>query len=219
MRARLLSRSFLPFHVFFALLAVFCAVPVRAQTPAPWETPGLVGDPDAIRTAASAITADKNASITVLLEDTKITFDAEKRATVVSHLVYRVEDQRGAEGWDAISAEWQPWYEERPEIRARVIAADGHVSPLDAKTLTEGPAREQEEDTYVDDRVLKGPLPGVAVGAIVEQEIVQANHQPFFAPGIDYSIRFGREVPVMHTRLTLVAPEGMPLHYKTRLLP
>lgn len=219
MRARPFSRSILPFLALFALVAAFSGVSATAQTPAPWEAPGLAGDPDAIRTAAAAITPDKNAPITVLLEDTKITFDAEKRATVVSHLVYRVEDQRGAEGWASVSAEWQPWYEDQPQVRARVIAADGHVSPLDAKTLTEGPAREQEQDTYVDDRVLKGPLPGVAAGAIVEQEIVETNHQPFFAPGIDYSIRFGREVPVMHTRLTLVAPEGMPLHYKTRLLP
>jgi tetratricopeptide (TPR) repeat protein len=224
MRSCLLSRPFLrnlalPFLAFFALGFLLNSRPAVAQTPAPWDAPGLAGDPDAIRTAAAAIIPDKNAAITILLEDTRISFDAEKRATIVAHLVYRVENQQGAGGWDAISAEWQPWYEDVPQIHARVIAADGHVSPLDAKTLTEGPAREQEQDTYVDDRVLKGPLPGVAAGAIVEQEIVQTNRQPFFAPGIDYSIRFGRGVPVLHTRLTLVAPESTPLHYKTRLLP
>jgi tetratricopeptide (TPR) repeat protein len=214
--ARNLAAWFAPVAL---MLLAFSLPRATAQAPAPWDAPSLAGDPAAIRQAAASITPDKDANITILLDDTRVTFDANRRATIVSHLVYRVENQNGVEGWDDVNAEFEPWYEEKPHILARVIAADGHVSTLDQKTLTEGPARESDQDTYVDDRLLKGPLPGVAAGAIVEQEVTQTNRESFFPAGIVYSIRFGRPVPVLHTRLTLVAPESLLLRYKTRLLP
>lgn len=90
---------------------------------------------------------------------------------------------------------------------------------LDEKTPTEGPARESDDDTHVDDRVVKGPLPGIAIGSIVDQEVVQVDERPFLPAGVAYSFRFGREYPVLLTRLTPVEPESIPLRYRAHHLP
>ena len=54
---------------------------------------------------------------------------------------------------------------------------------LDQKTITDGPASEEEEETYTDARIRKAPLPGLAIGAIVEEETVLEDKSPFFTGG------------------------------------
>jgi tetratricopeptide (TPR) repeat protein len=158
-------------------------------------------------------------SVTVLFEQERYVLSADGRTVQTHQLVYRIEDKEGVEEWNQTSVEWDPWYQERPSIKARVIGTDGKVSELDAKTLTDVPAKNESEDTFSDSRIYKGPLPGVAVGSIVEEETVVTDKSPFFAGGGIYRTYFSRAVPLVRSRLVVVAPEGVELKTKAHSLP
>jgi tetratricopeptide (TPR) repeat protein/transglutaminase-like putative cysteine protease len=100
-----------------------------------------------------------------------------------------------------------------------VIAPDGKVSQLDQKTITDGPAGEQDEDTYTDARIRKAPLPGLTVGAIVEDETVVEDKEPFFPAGGVYRDFFARDVPVVRSELIVEAAKELKLRYQVHMLP
>ncbi|PYV74958.1 MAG: hypothetical protein DMG96_18715 [Acidobacteria bacterium] len=67
---------------------------------------------------------------------------------------------------------------------------------------------------------MRGPLPAIAPGSVVEGEITIPESVPFFGAGTSSRYFFGRvAVPVRHSRLTLDAPSSLPLRYSTQLLP
>src|SRR5438445_13143997 len=69
-------------------------------------------------------------------------------------------------------------------------------------------------------RVIRGPLPAVAPGTVVEQEIVVRESTPYFSVGALGRYFFGRvSVPVHHSRLAIEAPSSIPLHYVAQLPP
>jgi tetratricopeptide (TPR) repeat protein len=175
--------------------------------------------PAAILAAASAVKAEPLMSVTVLFEQERYVLAADGRTVQTHQLVYRIEDKEGVEEWNQTSVEWNPWYQEQPKIKARVIGADGKVSELDAKTLTDVPAKNESEDTFSDSRIYKGPLPAVAVGSIVEEETLVTEKSAFFAGGGIYRTYFSRGVPVVRSRLVIEAPEGVELKTKTHALP
>ena len=158
--------------------------------------------------------------VVLLLEERTYDIDAQSRVTFTLHRTYRVDTQAGVEGWASVSAEWYPWYEERAVIHARVVTADGVEHVLDEKTLTEGPIDEESPNVYEDGRSLRGPLPAVAIGSVVDEEIVLKNREPMFAAGVGREIRFGSfSGPVEKTVVTVRAPQAIPLKYVTHLLP
>ena len=172
-----------------------------------------------IRDAAAKVTAEKFAETTVLFERDAYSLDREGRATYRHSIIYRIETQTAVEGWSEIAARWAPWYQNRPEIHARVIDADGKVSELDQKTIADGPASEQEDETYTDARIRKAPLPGLKVGSIVEEETVVADKQPFFPGGGVYRDYFSRPVPIVRSELLVDAPREAHLEYRVHLMP
>ena len=156
---------------------------------------------------------------TVLFERDAYSFDAEGRATYKHSIIYRIETQAGIDAWSETHSQWEPWYQNPPEIQARVIAPDGKVSTLDPNTITDGPANEETEDTYTDARVRKAPLPGMGVGVIVEEETTIIDKQPFFSGGGVYRDDFSRLVPIIHCELLIDAPETTKVQYRVQLLP
>lgn len=202
-------------------ILVVCPVPaVFAQQP----TWNLVGQPFAfspaeMRAAAEKVPAEPFMEATVLFERDAYSVDAQGRMTYRHTLIYRVETKEGVDGWSDIRMRWAPWYQNPPEIRGRVIAADGKVSTLDPKTVTDGPAREDSEDTYTDERIRKAPLPGVAVGAIVETETVSSDKTAYFSAGEIYDDSFSREVPIVRSELVIEVPASVRLQYKVHNLP
>lgn len=203
---------------FLFVLIVFA--PVQAQQPV-WNLDGAAFSATAaeLAKAAAAVTAEKFTDATVLFERERYTVDAAGRVTYRHYLVYRIETQAGVDGWSEVSVRWEPWHQDRPEIRARVLQPDGKATELDQKTLTDGPANEDEDDTYTDARMRKGPLPALAVGALVEEEIVLADKTPFFAAGSVYRDVFSRNVPVIREQLIVETPVGSLLEYRVHLLP
>lgn len=169
--------------------------------------------------AGGDLRQEKPSSATVLLDEHTFTFQASGATTEERHLIYRVNSPEGVESWSESSAEWEPWHQERPDIRARVMTPDDGVHELDPKTLTDVPIHEDAPDLYSDGRRFGGPLPAVAEGAVVEELITIADTAPFFEGGVTNRVYFVRTVPSLKTRLVLRHPARLALKYVLHLLP
>ncbi|MGB8259848.1 MAG: DUF3857 domain-containing protein, partial [Terracidiphilus sp.] len=204
--------------LFSALLTIVAA---GAQQPAePWNAPHFSIDPKALYEAASAVKAPDGTNVTLLADDQSYSFDESGRIRHVAHYVYKILTQKGAEGWDALSVGWEPWHEQRPQIRVRVIAPDYTVRELDPKAITEEPARGGDYKSYGDGKRLKAPFPAIAPGVVVEEEYIENENEPFFAPGHVGRFTLGEErVPVEHSHAVFEAPAALPLRTATLLLP
>jgi tetratricopeptide (TPR) repeat protein len=198
--------------------AVLPGAAAYAQT-APWDAPALTAEPAAMLAFASHLKAERYAPVTLFLEESHYSFDSANRCRFARHVVYRVETQDAVQHWSSVSAQWSPWRQKRPVIRARVILPDGTVHTLDPNVLSEAPAHDQRPEIYEDKRVYSGPLPAVAAGSIVEWEIVSEDTAPLFEGGVLWRAHFGRSVPMLHGVLVIEAPKNTPLRYVTHLLP
>ena len=106
-----------------------------------------------------------------------------------------------------------------PEIRARVVTPDNQVHPLDPKTISDAPARDEDDNTYGDSRTLRAPLPAIAAGSVVEEQEITKENAPFFGAGVVLRSYFGRNVPVQFSKLIIDLPASLPFRYATQLLP
>jgi transglutaminase-like putative cysteine protease/Flp pilus assembly protein TadD len=176
-------------------------------------------DAAALYQSVSQITPPADADVQVLEDEDTFVFDAEGRAIHTQYLLYKVLTQRGAEGWSDVSLHWDPWHQDRPTLRARVITPDSAVHPLDAGTITDAPAKENEDNVFSDRHVIRAPLPAIAPGSLVEEELTSTESSLFPGAGILQRDYFGRPAPVRHTLLVLDAPSALPLRYSLQLLP
>jgi transglutaminase-like putative cysteine protease/tetratricopeptide (TPR) repeat protein len=207
--------------LFCASFAGFCAPLGRAQQAVePWNAPHFSLEPKALYEAATAVSAPEGANVAILADDQSYTFDEAGRTVHVAHYIYKVLTQKGAEGWDYLSVGWEPWHEARPTIRVRVITPDFSEHLLDQNAITETPARGGDYKSYSDGKRLRAPFPAIAPGVVVEEEYVENETAPFFAPGHVGETTFGQErVPVEHSRVVFDAPAALPLRWGTLLLP
>ncbi len=203
-----------------AIFLILAANLAFGQTPTwPDLGPTFSASVQDLQKAAAKVTPEKFAEATVLLERDSYALQADGRVTYTHTMISRIETQAGVEDWAESSQRWDPWFQKQPEIHARVLQPDGKVSQLDQKTITDGPAREQDEDTYTDARIRKAPLPGLTIGAIVEEETVLEDKSPFFSGGGIYRNSFSRSVPVVHSELAITAPASLKLQYRVHSLP
>jgi transglutaminase-like putative cysteine protease len=200
------------------LLAFLTIRAIKAEA-AGCESPRFSDDAAGLYKAASDVTSKAASDAAILCDEDSYVFDADGKAVHTRYLVYKVLSQRGAEGWDAVAVRWEPWNDDKPIIRARVITRDNAVHVLDAKTISDGPAGEESEKLYSDRRVLRAPLPAIAPGSVVEEEEVIKERAPLFGAGVVSADYFGRNAPVQQVRLVLDAPVGLSLQYRTLLLP
>lgn len=170
--------------------------------------------------AASAVSAPEGTNISILEDDDSYTFDDAGRMTHVGYTVYKVLTEKGAEAWDSISVGWEPWHEERPGIRVRVITPDLAEHQLDPKNINETPAHEGDYKIYSDGKRLNAPFPAIAQGVVVEEEYTERETQPIFPGGRAGWTSFGRErMPVEHSLLVFDFPSSLPLRTSQQLLP
>jgi hypothetical protein len=186
------------FVVLF-LAASMCASSQQAVWPL--DGPAFSASVQNLRDAAGKVAAEKFALVTVLFEREAYVIDDGGRVDYQYSMIFRIEDQAAIDGWSEVSARWEPWFEKMPEIHARVIEPDGKLSELDQKTIADVPANEEDEETYTDARVRKGPLPGLKAGSIVEEEIRIADKEPYFSGGGIYRDYFSRGVPIVREEL------------------
>lgn len=211
-----LSRRFLgPFVV--VMVITFCSA--RADTHR-WEIPRFSDDTAALYKAASDVTPPAGSDVLVLDYESSYVFDGDGKSVHTAYLLYKVLTQRGADQWNGTSLTWEPWHQEHPKIRVRVITSDNQVHPLDPKTINDAPANSDDPEVYSDRLVVRAPFPAISPGSLVEQETTVSDTGSYFATGIVDRIFFGVVgVPVQYNRLVLDAPASLPLQYKMQLLP
>lgn len=199
-----------------ALIAVFCQPAGAAEA---WDAPAFTVPANELLQAATAVRRERATAVVVLLDERTYVLDEQHRLTSTSRLIYRVDSPDGVERWAASTAHWQPWHQARPTIRARVITIDGQEHAIDQKLLTDAASRSNDNQVYDDTRTLEGPLPAIAIGAVVEEEITVRDEKPFFAAGSVFREFVGRPMPVLRTRVTIDSPESLPIKRSTQLLP
>jgi len=204
-----------------ALVSFLALLPraVGAVEPPPWESSPFTADPRAILAAAERDSAGVKEPVALLLTDVRFTFDEAGRVTRTWHRVYRVLTAGAHESWSSIEESWSPWHQERPRLRARVLTPDGASHLLDPATLSESGALPEAPDLFEDRRVLRGPLPAVGPGAVVEEEQTTVDSAPLFDRGTVQTVPLGGLLPVRHALLRIDAPAGMALTWVARLLP
>lgn len=189
---------------------------VQAADKLPWETDAFSASPAATLQAAAELPPPADAGVDLLLDEMKFQFDALRRVRKTHRRVYRLLTKEAIDEWSVADAEWSPWHEERPRIQARVISTDGLEHLLDAATISEAPV-EQSGRIFRDRRRLVAPLPAVEVGAVVEWQIMTAEHRAFCDAGGFEEHFFHASNAVRSMRLIVEAPEqGPPLHHRVR---
>jgi hypothetical protein len=153
--------------VFLVLLQFPSSLSLLAAEP--WDVP-LAGNPQVLLDAAKRIPILESQPVLILLEQHQVVIDEGGRITSKVRKVFRVANEDALEEWASVAQEFRPWHESKPELRARVIGADGAVHWLEAKTIADSPAQEYDQSIFSDRRVIRAPLPAVAVGAVVEQK-------------------------------------------------
>lgn len=200
-------------------LVIALLVPPHAGAAELWEVPAFSATARELQQAAVTIKRERPSDVLVLLDERSYVFDEQHRVTMSSRMIYRVDSPAGVENWAASSASWQPWYQAKPAIRARVITSDGREHLLDQNLLRDAAMRRDDNQVYDDTHVTEGPLPAIEVGAVIEEEVTLRDEKPFFPAGTVYREYIGRPVPVLHTRVIIDAPESLPLKRTTSLLP
>lgn len=200
----------------FVLIATTCAA---ADDTHPWTFPRFSDDAAGLYKAASEVTPAAGTGVIILDHEESYVLDDQGRAAYTMYAVYKTLTQDAAEQWGGISVEWEPWHENRPTIRARVITSDGIVHLLDGSTVTDAAAGNVGDNVYSDRRVVQAALPAVAPGSLIELEETTNETAPAFTGGIVGRCLFGRAAPVQHFRLRLEAPVSVPLRYDVLLLP
>ncbi len=212
------KRSALSFAIEVLLLCTALVSAFAASGSEPEET-RFSPDAVALYQRVSQVAPAAGADVLFLDDEETVVFDTAGQAVHSRYFLYKILTQKGADGWGDISSYWEPWHEERPTLRARVITSDGAVHALDGNTVTDSPAKESADHTFSDRRVMRAPLPAVAPGSLVEEEQVSTDNAPLFGAGTVERFYFGSSVAVQHTRLILDAPSALPLRYGIHLLP
>ncbi|MFL6289882.1 MAG: DUF3857 domain-containing protein [Thermoanaerobaculia bacterium] len=185
----------------------------------PWEAGAFAADPAEMLRAASAVAAGGDEEdVIVLLSERRTSYDEQGRASRVRRVVYRILKASADAGWSSIEEPWSPWYQERPQLRARVITPDGAVHLLDPATIAES-ATSQEPEMFEDGRILRAPLPATGPGAVVETEVTGRDTAPFFDRGTVEMLPVRLWMPLRHVRLIVEAPVDLPLRHVVRQLP
>ncbi len=164
-----------------------------------------------LATVAGEADAPDEAIVVVLLRDWTVRFDEQGRSETVYWQIYQVRNEAAVDGWGLSQARWSPWFMERPEIRARVVDTDGTEHWLDGSGVVESAVDQDDPTMFDDDRMLRTPLPGMEVGAVVEEVIVQRETEPFSPAGSVTRLPIQSWVHTSLARVRVEAPDGLPL--------
>ncbi len=174
----------------------------------------LSADPSELLRFSATHPPREGAEILELLEDSLIQIDEEGRKRLRYRYVFRVDHESAVESWGSVVAQWSPWYEGKPTIRARVISPDGRSHPLDPKTVGEFTPDNQGVLLLGDQKHLRGPLPKLGKGSIAEVVIETSETVPFSKSGVYAWAPLQQLVPVIRTRVRMELPSRMPLTFK-----
>jgi tetratricopeptide (TPR) repeat protein len=176
----------------------------------------MTAPPAEVLAAAAKVKAPVDSSVIILFEELVHTYEDAQRSRHVYRQIYEILTPQGVEGWDSVGSGWSPWYEDRPTLRARVIAPGGRAFMLDPKTIETAGAPGGDQTVYSDRQMVRAPLPGVAAGAVVEAEISWVDRAPLFEAGTTHRYFFGSTVPVQKSRLEIDRPSSLHVAHVVR---
>jgi tetratricopeptide (TPR) repeat protein len=188
--------------------------PARAAVEPPWNLPALSAKPEDILSAAKASPAPKDGDVEMLFEEHVYKLDEKGRQHRTARRVFRYLTPKGVDDCSSTEADWSPWCEEKPIFRVRVITPDGQAHALDQASISEAPAGQDSPNMFSDDKVLRGPLPAIAVGAVVEEEIETREVHPLFDHGRVERFSLSQQYPTRKLRMVIDVPATLPLNYE-----
>ncbi len=197
------------------LVCAFVAVATGLAGAGPLDKPAFTATPAELLAEARAAKPAGHA-VAVLRDDVTYTFDERGRVEKRYRTVFTVVAPSGADDWGTIGLDWQPFYQDKPTIRARVINADGSVTDFDPSLMHDAPAVNESPTVFSDRRDLTAPLPRLAVGAVVEEEFVFTDREPLLAAGTVHWIGPLRSVPVPRKVITISSPAARKATVVTR---
>ncbi len=190
-----------------ALTAVSAFVATSIFAADPWDAPAFSSDPKELVAAAEKVSSG-GVGFVVLLDEASYSFEANGKAHTTQRHIYRIVDELAIDELGTLEVPWAPWYYDRPTVAARIVSKDGTVHTLDSKAIMESPARE-DLDIFSDNRVLRAPLPGVAVGSVIEYVIEFNGNNPIQEAGASDIVVFGGYAPTQRTRVTIDGPTSI----------
>ena len=184
---------------------------VNAQIQAPEFTP-FSAAPAALVEAVRDLPERRGRAGTGLLRTIRYSIGEDRRVTRREHLIYRIDRADPRAGLDRIQAPFRSWHQRRPEVRGRVVTADGSVHRLDSSTLTEVSPPSPDPSITHDLKVLTGPLPGALPGAVVEVESLIADAEPLFEAGSAHRDFLSSQIEFASLRIAIETAPGLPLN-------
>jgi tetratricopeptide (TPR) repeat protein len=172
-----------------------------------------------LRSASAAMPPSKDYGAQVIFEEGIYRIAADGTLKYRHRLIFRVDTQAAVQGWAENAASWDPWYENPVQLDARILQPDGSFAVLDQKTVTDAPVKGDDNETFSSRRVRRAPLPGMAVGSIVEEMQTFDGKAPYFSNGELYRFFFTDNVPVGRERLIVELPESLPFKDQIQQLP
>ncbi|MDA8427380.1 MAG: DUF3857 domain-containing protein [Treponema sp.] len=155
----------------------------------------------------------QKAAYQILLEDESIVFGAKGSYSVATHEVVRVLTTEGVDQWSVLNAEWQPWRESRPELRARVVRPSGAESTLSAANVVESSAQDGDYNLRSDSKRLSAPLPNLEPGALIEFELDETGKEAMAGTGFSRRIYLAGRGPVEERVVRVEYPDSLPFRY------
>ncbi len=183
----------------------------------PWMEP--FADPAEVLRAAEEATAGQSTGEVLLYSSMAYSFDEEGRMTWTSRVVSRYLDRETVDNDRGLGTQWSPWRQSRPQIRVRVILADGTAHELDPSLLVEGTVGRTGDAIYDDTKTLQGPIANLAPGAIVESSFTVAETRPLSEAGRVLQAGLWASDTAETQVLAVSAPTSLKLTTKPRDLP
>jgi tetratricopeptide (TPR) repeat protein len=202
---------------------VGCVVAIVVLTNVAYASP-VLDKPSFTATPAELLAVAKAAprgssDIVVLREEGDVSYDDRGRVTSRWRLVFLVATQAGADDWRTLASSWQPSYQDKPKVRARVIDANGRVTELDASRITDRPSVDATRASPDDRRRLDVPLPAISVGSVVEEEVIVTDREPVPGGGPAHSFVIGGSTPIQSIVLRYSTPATKKLRFVAHGLP
>ncbi len=173
-------------------------------------------DAKTIATTIEAIPFPEDETLEYLTQATHFQFDKDGKLTKRIYRMYRVATDEAAQDHALVQAEWSPWHEQPPTMKARVIWPDGKEFILDSKTISESANHQTNRQILSDRRMLHAPLPAMKAGVVVEEEIEWKEHQNFFAAGRVEQTWMSKFSPIRKAKVSIEAPVGFRFQHAVR---
>jgi len=196
-------------------MIVLCASAVHAGS-AWMDGPAFSTDTSTLVQAAREEEARSGArdGVVVLLAETTFVYDDQGRETRSDRWVYLLRTNEAVQAWGSSEVRWSPWYQARPELRVRVISADGTEHWVDGATLGDAAVSQQDPTVFSDDRVMRTPLPGVGVGAVVEEWVSVREEHPFLSGGAVRRVSLVGDPRPARRRVVVEVTGDLPLRHR-----